>query len=295
MEASFFLLLIIVLCPVIHPCLQGALLAWIGSAIVTALLLLLYLAIQVCSSIRFRISELGHKLAYGGKAMASGLAQTLTLQLGLFIVGYFLEPAEVGLFYLAFTLFNMAGRSTTVLGRVLFPYNSSVDFSQAMKLTNITFRFLLAASVLSLFFCVPAFLYGVPLIFGSAYRASGLLLIIMFPGAIALFLMRIIYVFFLGQGYPEKAIIAYISSLITVGLLDILLIPRLGMVGGAIGLAGAYIIGLTTLMYQYVSFANTSYAKLCKVTSADFQLLKEILQKAKSSLSSLDSEMARDT
>jgi len=283
-RGSALLALVVVLCPKVNPTVLGALMAWVGSAVITALLMLLYLGVQVGSRIRVNLSEVLPKLTYGVKVMASGLADSLALQLGLFAPGYFLAPKEVGLFFLAFTLFNMAGQGTTILGRVLFPYNSTVDLENGVIITNTIFRFLFAVSILSLLLSIPASVYGVPLFFGTSYTKSGFLLIVLLPGAIALSLARVIYVFFLGQGHPGRGIRAYISCLIGVGLLNFLLLPRVGIFGASMALSGGYIIGLVIIIYDYVSFAKTTYRDLCLVKLRDFVVLKRILLEMRQSL-----------
>lgn len=283
-RGSVLLAFVVVLCPRVDPTVLGALIAWVGSAVITALLILLYLGVQVGSRIRLNPSEVRPKLTYGAKTMASGLADNLALQVGLFAPGYFLAPKEVGLFFLAFTLFNMAGQGTIILSRVLFPYNSTVDSENGVIITNTIFRFLFAVSILSLFLSVPAAVYGVPLFFGTSYTKSAFLLIVLLPGAIAQSLMRIIYVFFLGQGHPGRGIRAYISCLIGVGLLDFLLLPRVGIFGATMGLSGAYIIGLVTIVSDYVSFTKTSYRDLCLAKLRDFAVLKRKLLEMRQSL-----------
>jgi len=276
-KSGAFLGLIIGFAACIGPPLQSGLAAYTGAGMLTAGMFLFYLVRQFRLTMRFAISEIGHKFGYGSKAMASGIAEGLTLQCGVFMAGYFLESVEVGLFFLANSLFQMSGQSTTILGRVLFPYASSMDLDEAGKMTTGVFRVFLSLCIFGLVLFIPASIYGVPLIFGTAYCQSGFVLALMIPGAISLCLMRILYSYFLGRGQPGKPVIAYFITFASVVVLDIGFIPMYGIEGAALGLTGAYIIGLATIVCQYTSLTHTSYSELFLPRKSDFENLLEKL------------------
>lgn len=251
--------------------LHVAVAAWISSTVLSVVLLLLYCVTKFRSTLSLKFSGLRHKVKYGSQAMASGLSVTLAQLAPVFIVGYFLGSEEVGVFFLAFSLARIVEQMGVVLNSVLFPYNSSLDITQAIRLTDDSFRLFLYASLVGLILCVPISTYGIPLAFGAAYGDSSILLIAMMPGVVALSLMRILHVFFLGQSRPRTPIVPYVATLMSIVFLEIMLIPRLGSLGAAIGLTGAYWVGLGIIIRQYISFTGASFSHLYRCHGPTFK------------------------
>ena len=273
-EAGLLLLFALVLTMQMEDKLLGVMVAWAASFVVPAGLTLVYLGFKVRPRVRFPVSEMGHIISYGAKAMASGLAQTLTMQLDLFIVGYFLVSEEVGLYFVASTLAITMGRSSVGLSNVLFPYNAGMEYRQALRLTNIAFRLVLTIGILALPLLIPLSLYLIPFVFGADYAKSALAFTILLPGAIALSLTRILYVFFLGQGRPGVGIAAYVTNLLTLVVLDSILVPAIGMNGAALGLSTAYSLGLAVITYRYITLNKIRLVDLGVIRATDLHLVK---------------------
>ncbi len=62
-------------------------------------------------------------------------------------------------------------------------------------------------------------------------------------------------------------------------ILDIILIPKYGVEGAAVGMTVAYMFGLITIVYQYKSLAHISYSDLFFIRKADFETLRNSIVK----------------
>jgi O-antigen/teichoic acid export membrane protein len=204
------------------------------------------------------------------------------MRIDLFFIGYFLPAEQLGLYFLASSLTEVVDRMIVPLGQVLFSFVSGLDFRRAASLINTAFRVFLIGSIFAFIAFIPMVFYGIPLIFGSDYKSAAILLIILFPSAVARILIRTLYAFFMAQNIHENAVIAYLAALLSLCVLDIILIPKIGIVGAALGLSTAYGIGLTMMICQYRSFTQISYTNLWRITSSDFKRFKDVLVKARS-------------
>jgi O-antigen/teichoic acid export membrane protein len=122
----------------------------------------------------------------------------------------------------------------------LFPRTAASETEESKQFTALLCRNALWITVLlgGLFLLVSKPL--IVFVFGIQFAPAALALIYLMPGVAGQVVSRICFTDCAARGFPEKATYAtVITALITV-VLDILLIPRLGINGAAIASSAAY-------------------------------------------------------
>lgn len=188
----------------------------------------------------------------GGFARAmvlSSLLVMMIMQADVWLMGYYLGKDQVG-------VYNVASRFTQPLAMVLGAVNTALwpraaaasDREAVVAMMRKTFRLSMAAALVAVLYavCVPP---AIPMLFGGGYEHSvmlGRLLCLRYAIALLISPLGVI-------GYNLGLIRVYVLNnllqLVVVGILNCLLLPRIGAVGSACALLvnetlGALIIGL---------------------------------------------------
>jgi len=261
--------------------LSGALAAWLGSMLIPALLLLIYVWRKYQPLFRIKIADFRRIISFGFKAFLSGIIQTLIARVDLFFIGWFLDAEQLGLYFLASAIIENLDRLVIPIGQVFFTFASGMPLNQAAKLINTAFRFVLFGALIAFFLLIPLSYYGMPILFGPVFRNSSLALIILFPGVASRILMRILFAFFISRDKHVSAVPAYLWSLTALCVLDLLLIPAMGIMGAALGLTAANVVGLLVIAFRYKRLSGTPLSQLIAFSFGDIIRIKNLYREKK--------------
>lgn len=182
-----------------------------------------------------------HKsLAYGLKAQPGVMLSFFNKRLDMFIVNFFLTPAQVGYYAISVVIAELLWHFPSAFAITLFTKTAGMEKNDANKFTskiirNITFIMLVAGCLLAIL--------AKPLIyvtFGLRFYPSLIPLWFLLPGVLALGITKLICANFHGRGKPQYGTYLTIISVIFTIILDIVLIPRFGITGAAIASSIAY-------------------------------------------------------
>lgn len=200
---------------------------------------------------------LGTVFRFSSLAYIANVAQYLNYRLDLFLVAYFRNLTEVGLYALAVTLTQLimvvgGAVSTAVFSRV----GSGVDMpAEAAERTAALSRgVVVIQSMLAVLLAVLA----VPLlvlVYGSDFEAAASPIWLLLPGVVALGAGSVLAAHLAGLGRPDLNLLGSLASLAVTLPLDLLLIPPLGMNGAALASTGAYLCttGVAGLFFARVT------------------------------------------
>lgn len=174
--------------------------------------------------------------------LAITLAQELMNQLEVILLGYFADARQAGLFAAAWRLANLTPFALVALAAVSGPMVASAyhrrDFGELNRVTGFTARlglgFAACASIVLALAGKPLLgIFGVE--FETAYPA---LLVLLIGGMVNAFTGVVAYLLTL-TGRERPALLIFLGSLgVSLGL-NVLLIPRMGIVGAAIASSSA--------------------------------------------------------
>ena len=197
-------------------------------------------------------------LSFGLRSQAGSVFQFLAYRVDLFIVNYFLGPREVGIYSVAVTLTELLWQLPNAVGFVIFPRAASSPPEAMNRFTPRVFRMtsallLLGAAVLAL--------SGRPLIglvYPDAFLAAYAPMLVLLPGTIMLGAAKVLTNDLAGRGMPHLNSTNSLISSIAAVVLNLLLIPRLRLLGPAVASTIVYAITfvISALCYSIVSHSS---------------------------------------
>lgn len=191
----------------------------------------------------FSIDMLKDMLRYGIKAQIGNVIQTLNYRLDIFIINYYLPVAQVGIYSRAVALGETLWKITGSVGTVILPMTThskdKIEMREFInKITRMSFYLILLGSVFLVIISKPLIM----ILLGKPFLPAADALNFLIPGISIFSISNILSNYIAGVGKVEKNIIASTVSCILTVVLDIMLIPKMGINGAAIGTSISYIV-----------------------------------------------------
>jgi O-antigen/teichoic acid export membrane protein len=218
-------------------------------------------------------------VSYGWKQHLSAVVAFVNYRVDLFFVNLFLAQAVAGVYYIVIQLGEAMWIVSKVVSTVLLPRLAELHNEEQTRLqltpliTRLVFCFTLAAAimiallarpVLSLWHLEPAM---------AELAVSALFWLL--PGIVMGSATRIVAYDFSARGKPEyNSYLAIVVVFINIAC-NLILIPKYGMVGGAMATTIAYTANTLATVYLYRRFSDLASWKLFVMQPADFVLLRD--------------------
>lgn len=252
---------------------EGALLANIFSEIVAIVLCVYFLSTRFqVTWARPNMNGMKKVLVYGSKYYVGKVSNQGNAQMGTMIMAFFSNAAEIGMFSVAMRLMAQVMIIPDSLNKVLSPRIAG-DQEGRKELVARCFRLafyscggllvliaLLAYPIVVVLFS-PAFLPAVPIIqvlaFGMTLRCGS----------------KMLEPYLLGTNRPGIASLSVASGAVVNIVLLYLLLPRIGMMGAAIGVVGSHLASLLILCLVFLRYSGLGIAEIFRPRISDFNLV----------------------
>lgn len=218
-------------------------------------------------------------LRFTGKVGVVSLVSLLNYRADLYIVAWMAPAAALGMYTVAVSAAESLLVPTQVAALVTSPHVGGLDLPAAGQLTARCVRnnFLVAAVV-----CGAIFVLAQPivhLLYGSAFLPLVPALRVLLVGVFALSLGSPMSNYFtLKLGKPEVAMVfASISAAVCIAV-SIVLVPRLGMLGAAIGSTAAYSLGQAIATVYFSRRAHIPIQTILVPTLGDLIAYRDLLR-----------------
>jgi O-antigen/teichoic acid export membrane protein len=215
-----------------------------------------------------------HAVSYGWKQHLGAVVAFVNYRVDLFFVNLMLGPATAGVYYIAIQLGESMWMISKVVSTVLLPRLAELHGEEQTRLeltpliTRLVFCFTAAAAL------VVALLS--PLIvrlWGPEATMAANALVWLLPGIVMGAATRIVAYDFSARGKPiYNSYLSIVVMVINV-IANLILIPRLGMIGGAISTTIAYTFNSIATAVLYRRFSDLPTWKLFIMQREDFALL----------------------
>ncbi|WP_221566990.1 flippase [Alkalihalobacillus sp. TS-13] len=230
----------------------------------------------------FNLAYFKKSVLFGLKAHISNVMSFLNYRIDLLLLGYFLNPAAVGVYVTAVNIGERISILSQSLSTVLLPRIASVDDEEDRnRVTSILTRNFL---VFVLLLTIGVFFFAdwvIDLLFGAQYEKSSGLLKWLIPGVAALSIDRLLSNDIAGRGKPEvNMYVSLFNVLFNVGL-NIYLIPIYGVVGAAVATTATYILSLIIKIYLYKKVTSSNYRSFLLIQREDFYLYSNLVKQLK--------------
>ncbi|MCF6410126.1 flippase [Pseudalkalibacillus salsuginis] len=233
----------------------------------------------------FNLSYFKKSVLFGLKAHISNVMSFLNYRIDLLLLGYFLNPAAVGVYVTAVNIGERISILSQSLSTVLLPRIASVDDERDRnRVTSILTRNFL---VFVLLLTIGVFFFAdwvIDLLFGVRYEKSSSLLKWLIPGVAALSIDRLLSNDIAGRGKPEvNMYVSLFNVLFNVGL-NIYLIPLYGVVGAAVATTTTYILSLIIKIYLYKKVTSSNYRSFLLIQRDDLYLYSNLFKQLKTKM-----------
>ena len=255
---------------------MGAVVASVIAWFLTGMILFLWTR-RVAGGISFKLnsSYLKSVSVYGIQAHLYIILVFLNSRVAMFLINGFLNPAAVGFYAIAAGLVEKLWLVSQAASIVLFPrVSAEADETRRKEFTPLVTRtvfWITALGALGVFFLsrwVIVFMYS------EAFLPSVRPLQILLPGIVALSVARILANDIAGRGRPMlNTYVEGISLTINV-LLNVLWIPKYGVVGAALASTVSYSASLIGQLILYCRLSGNSWAQVLVPKRTDWALYR---------------------
>lgn len=208
---------------------------------------------------------------------AANVAQFLNYKLDVFVVGYFLGKASVGRYTLAVSLGQLLWLMSNSVATVLLPKiaastDEGVNIRHTARVTRLS---LWATAVCGLALGALA-TQAIPFAYGEAFRPSVMALLWLLPGIVLFSIANVLAAYIAGIGKPRLNLLVSGVSLVVTITLDLLLIPKLNIVGAAIASTVSYSISALLLVVFFMRETGAPLREVLLPTSEDLRMLLSV-------------------
>jgi len=206
--------------------------------------------------------ELRAALSLGLRSQLGNLATFFNYRLDVFIVNYFLNPAQVGLYAVGVMVSESLWQFPHAAALALFPRTARTVNEGASEFTCLVIRqvfFLVCVMAAAMALLSP---WVIPLVFGARFSPSVPVIWWILPGTVAFAIGKVMSADLVGRSKPEYASTFALVSLVATVILDLLLIPRMGIQGAALASSVAYILDTALIAIALKNELKVSWKSL---------------------------------
>ncbi|TCL61804.1 O-antigen/teichoic acid export membrane protein [Hydrogenispora ethanolica] len=221
-------------------------------------------------------------LSFGWQLGLINLVTFLNYRVDMFLVAKFLGSRQLGFYSIAVSGAEMLWFTSSAIGTAIYARVGMVEHEAASRLTARAARHTLVINMVLGFLMWLGFEFLLPFVYGEIYRPSLVPFRILLPGVLAYGLAGIFSTFFANQlGKPKFSLLISSISMSVNIIVSLLLIPRLGMSGGAWATTLSYIISIMVLLGIFCRQTKLPLRELLMITQKDLDdyrlLVKNII------------------
>lgn len=205
---------------------------------------------------------------------------TINYRVDILLLEPLVTPAEVGQYSVGVGLAELIWQLPNAIGTVLFASsaNSKTDEEAAKRsarLLRVSLIFLIFAGIL---FALTSHLI-VPFIYGTEFAPASGVINRLLPGVLLVVIIQVLHASLSGRGYPLIGVKLFIFAILVNIILNLLLIPRLGINGAAYASTISYAIGGSGYAWLFAKKEKMSVKELVCIQKEDLQLIRQKLPK----------------
>ncbi|MHB1626974.1 MAG: MATE family efflux transporter [Bacilli bacterium] len=216
--------------------------------------------------------------AYGRKTSLQQLLTQFNLRGDLILVGILAGATAASLYGMAVTASEVLWHISSSISLLIYARVAAEERSGSIALVERTFRFTLALLIVSAAFMLAVFPPLIHYALSGRYDRSIPVFEVLLPGTIAYGATALFSQFFTDQlGKVKFPLYMQAASIAANALICFLLIPRIGIMGGALASSAAYFVSLTLCIIYFRQQTKQPLSALFVVTRTDRDLVRRLL------------------
>ena len=259
--------------------LSGATLTYVVIIGATTIWFILVLRRTIRLRCGFNGTLLQDSLSYGVKSYFQNLLMHLLYQMDLYLVAFFLAPDQVAYYAIAISLTRIMWYIPNSVGTVIFPRLSSLEETEAHRFTGSVCRQTLCITAFVALALSMASGVLVPFFYGDRYAPAIEPFLILLPGAVFITTYKVVVRNFLSRNKLSFPIITAAAGVVLNVGLNLLLIPRYGIVGAAISSTVAYSVSAVALLGAFLRDSGASLYETVFVQRGDLAMYVNLLHR----------------
>lgn len=248
---------------------KAVLWAFILASVLENAYLMFHVGSRVRPGLAFDPEMIRRQASLGWHVFWGGLFTQVTRRLDIFLVNFFSGPGQLGVYVVAYSVAEFLLTVPSIYSRAAFSSAAVSGGRSGFGVSNSALRqalLLMAAAGLLLALVMRPFISAVYTPEFLTAVAPALLLI---PGVVLFGLSSLLGNIFTGYSRPqEPAKAAALACAVTIAL-DLLLIPRFGIMGAAAASVAAYGAGTIWLLRAYLGFSGSRISEALLAGRAD--------------------------
>jgi O-antigen/teichoic acid export membrane protein len=223
--------------------------------------------------------KLGQALSLGVRGQIGNLATFFNYRLDVFIVNYFLNPSQVGLYAVGVLVSESLWQVPQAAAVTLLPRTARTLGEQDISFTCAVIRQVFALTCISGIVLALLSPIVIPVVFGGRFSPSVTVVFWILPGTIAFAAGKVVSAELAARGKPEySSIFACVALAVTV-VLDVALIPRMGISGAALASSVAYLVDALLITMALKREIRVRWADLLFPSTADLAIYSQAWRK----------------
>lgn len=221
-------------------------------------------------------------LSYGTRVHLANVFSYLNLRVDTFLINLMIGTTGVGLYSVAVSLSEKLWMISGAVSTVIFPKVASEgESAKSAEFTALTARITGAVTFIS---SLLMFLLARPIIvllFSERFAPSATALQWLLPGIVTLSVSRVYAAYISGVGKPQlNAYRVGFSALINI-VLNLILIPRMGINGAALASTISYTFSLITAVLLFKKLSGITLVDSLVIKPADINAVRELMKSFK--------------
>jgi len=193
-------------------------------------------------------------LPYGFRTQLRFAGAVLIQRINFVVVGGMLGLGSVGLYAVASSVAEVLTKIPDAASWIITPEAAGQDEDEAHRLTMRYARWVLSLTAIGALVLGLASTHLITFLFDTDFSDAAPTLVTLLAGVVALSYSRVLEASLIGRGGAMRVAVATWLGGAVLIILDILLIPRHGLIGAGLAASGGYVVNAILVTFFYRSF-----------------------------------------
>lgn len=213
-------------------------------------------------------------IVYGFKSYLSNMITFLNYRLDTFIIKALSTTVSVGQYSLAVNLVEQVWIFSTSISTVMFPYVTSIENDEEKsKITSTTFKIVMVITLIIIGFLYFTADLIITMIYDKQYSDSIAPFKVLLLGIFSLSLGRILANDIAARGKPELNALSNLIGLVINVTMNIILIPKMGIVGAAVATSASYTITSIMFVISFLKVTGLTLVDLFVINKSEVKIV----------------------